>query len=232
MSDKILYFNSEVAKARALIKNSYYGKLNISIADIKHIPYTMYVVAIAAKLAKLEVPNLTISCQIANFTEIFSIDHSDIDSIRQLYCSSLDDEVEASHYAMELNKYILNDPRLLESLAENIFKIATKNGAFNLDKIIFLRDVILALRFDEKYFLNNLRKYYIKNHKDPFKLFNIGKKVSYDDLKRVYRLCIRDCHPDKFSQKKITKEIKEIVLEQFNYYSQAYKAIKAKRGFY
>jgi curved DNA-binding protein CbpA len=67
--------------------------------------------------------------------------------------------------------------------------------------------------------------------KDPYELLVVSYGVSYVDLKKAYRKAIMECHPDKFAGENVMQELKDVAAEQFGYYTQAFEAIKLKKGF-
>jgi len=195
------------------------------------IAFTLYVIAIAAKLAIIGSSQKNVDEQIESFKEIFSIPDSEFDRIEGFYHDAVEDKVDATHYARQLTNLLPNNRLLLEELIDDLFVFADADGAFTSDKVKFLKDVVFSLQFNENYFSRVLRKHLVSSDSDPFKLLNVSTGVSYVDLKKAYRKSIRDCHPDKFSRSDVMPELKALAEEQFSYYTQAYEAIKLKKGF-
>lgn len=195
------------------------------------IAFTFYVIAIAAKLARIDSTSNNIANEIDSFKEIFSIPDSEIHKVEGFYRDAVEDSIPPVHYARQLTNLFPNNRLLLEELIDDLFIFADADSALTQNKVIFLKEIVLALKFNENYFGRVLRKHMLKIDNDPFKLLDVSKNINYVDLKKAYRLVIRDCHPDKFASDKIIPELKEIAQEQFGYYSQAYDAIRIERGF-
>lgn len=195
------------------------------------IAFTLYVIAIAAKLAIIGGSEKNVDEQIASFREIFALPDTESGKVDNFYREAVHDLVPATHYARQLTNLFPHNRLLLEELIDDLFIFADADGAFTSEKVTFLKDVVLALKFNENYFSRVLRKHMLDVNNDPFVLLNVPQNVSYVDLKKAYRKAIQDCHPDKFAGERVVRELKELAREQFNYYSQAYEAIKLKRGF-
>jgi DnaJ like chaperone protein len=230
MSEKLVYLKKgQRGKAIAKREESLSQK-NLNKGNSTQIAFTLYVIAIAAKLAIIGTSEKNIDEQIASFKEIFSIPESQNDKIEGFYKDAVNDKIEATHYAQQLTNLFPSNRLLLEELIDDLFVFADADGAFTSEKVGFLKEVVLALKFNENYFGRVLRKHLIIFSNDPFALLGVPQNVTYVDLKKSYRKSIRDCHPDKFASN-VMRELKEIAEEQFNYYTQAFEAIKIKKGF-
>ncbi len=216
-----------IAKREAALSK----KLPQRYDNATQITFTFYVIAIAAKLARIDSAKTTIESEIDSFKEIFSIPENEHSKIEGFYRDAANDHVPASHYAKQLTNLFPNNRMLLEELIDDLFIFADADSSLTPNKVKFLKEVVLSLRFNENYFGRMLRKHLIKSSSDPFELLGVTEAVTYVDLKKSYRTSIRDCHPDKFSHENIMPELKEIAKEQFNYYTQAYEAIMMKKGF-
>jgi DnaJ like chaperone protein len=231
MSDQLVYLKSGQRGAAIAKREESLSQKNINKGNSIQIAFTLYVIAIAAKLAIIGSSEKNIEEQIESFKEIFSIPDSQNDKIEGFYKDAVLDKIEATHYAHQLTNLFPSNRLLLEELIDDLFVFADADGPFTSEKVQFLKDIVLALKFNENYFGRVLRKHLIKSSSDPYELLSVASDVSYVDLKKSYRRAIRDCHPDKFSNDNVMAELKEIAEEQFNYYTQAYEAIKLKKGF-
>lgn len=196
------------------------------------IAFTFYVIAIAAKLAKLNPqPNSNYTNEIESFKEIFSIPDSEIPKVEAYYMAALSDTVDATHYAKQIINLFPHNKLLLEELVNDLMVFADADSPFNSEKARFLKHMVLAFNLHENYFKRVLRQHLIRYDKDPFILLGVPRNVSYVDLKKCYRKAVRDCHPDKFAAGEQVPELIEIATDQFGHYTKAYEAIKDKRGF-
>ena len=216
-----------IAKREASISRKMINRSN----NATQIAFTFYVIAIAAKLAKIGCEERRINEEVKSFKEIFSIPDSEVPKIAEFYHDAVHDTVDARHYAMQLTNLLPNNRLILEELINDLFIFADADGDMTQEKVIFLKQIVLSLKFNENYFARILRKHTLKTNSDPFILLNVSQNVTYVDLKKAYRRAISDCHPDKFQHEGIIQDLKNMAAEQFQYYTQAYESIKIKKNF-
>src|SRR3989338_3270520 len=113
--------------------------------------------------------------------------------------ASSNDDVQATHYAKQLVNLFPNNRLLLEELLDDLLVFADADSHMTSGKVKFLKNVSLALNFNEQFFKAVLRKHILTTNPNPFTLLDVAKNVSYVDLKKKSRLAVKDWHPDKFS---------------------------------
>lgn len=200
------------------------------------IAFTFYVMALSARLAcqGLTSPKnkQQIVAEIASLKEIFSIPENESAKIEGFYTDALHDTTPVSHYAMQIMNLFPNNRIIFEQLIDNLFLFSDADSPFNVKKVSFLKELVLAFHFNRNYFRTVLRKHRLVWHNDPFELLDVPKNVSFVMLKRRYRELIKDCHPDSVqAQEDVLAELKELANEQFSYYTRAYHAALDRRGF-
>jgi DnaJ like chaperone protein len=231
MSEQLVYVKKGNRSEVIAKREASLSKKRLSQANTSQIAFTLYVIAIAAKLANVDESSQNIDEQIVSFKEIFSIPDSELEKVDVFYKDAVEDGIDAAHYAHQLTNLFPNNRLLLEELIDDLFIFADADGTFTDEKAKFLKQIVCALKFNENYFSRALRRHRLNTNGDPFRLLNVSNNVSYVDLKKAFRRAIIDCHPDKFARSDIMPEIKELALEQFNLYTQAYEAIKNKKAF-
>jgi len=197
------------------------------------IAFTFYVIAIAAKLARVDsdVHATTTDAEIESFKEIFSIAESEIEKVAESYKEAVYDGVPATHYARQIVNLFPNNRLLLEELVRDLLVFADADSPMSPAKVTFLRNVVFALNFNDSFFRISLERHILDTNPDPFALLDVAKNVSYVELKKQYRNHAKDWHPDKFAGENVPAELAEISREQFEIYTDAYNKIKIERGF-
>ena len=217
-----------ISKREQSIDKKFVGRNDNAV----QIAFTFYVIAIAAKLARVDANSPAgIESEVDSFKEIFSIPASELDKVDEFYKEAVKDGVHATHYAKQLVNLFPNNRLLLEELVDDLLVFADADSSMTSGKVKFMKEVVLALNFNERFFGRVLRKHIIVSNPNPFILLDISKDVSYVDLKKRYRHHVKDWHPDKFSGAGVAPELAEIAREQFDIYSKAYEAVKIERGF-
>lgn len=221
--------SKSIAKRERSIDKKLAGKKDSAI----QIAFTFYVIALAAKLARVDSsPHASsTAAEVDSFKEIFSIPELELDKVEEFYSGAVSDKVSAPHYARQLVNLFPNNRLLLEELVDDLLIFADADSPMTSGKINFLRDVVTALNFNDRFFMKVLRKHLLHMNPNPYTLLDVPNNVSYVDLKKKYRNAIKDCHPDKFAAPNVAPELVEIAKEQFNIYSKAYETVKQTRGF-
>lgn len=221
--------SNSISQREGSVNKKLVGRTNNAI----HISFTFYIIAIAAKLANVDSSECakTTPNAVESFKEIFSIAESEVAKIEELYAEAAYDNIPATHYAKQLVNLFPKNRLLIEELVDDLLIFADADGSMTSAKVLFLRDVVLALNFNERFFHRALRKHLLNTNPDPFILLDVSRDISYIDLKKKYRNIANDWHPDKFSGKNVASELAAIAREQFELYSKAYETIKIDRGF-
>lgn len=221
--------SKSISKREQSINKKFVGKVDNAV----QIAFTFYVIAIAAKLARVDSGSSAQStlAEVDSFKEIFSIPESELDKVDEFYNEAVKDKVPATHYAKQLLNLFPNNRLLFEELVYDLLIFADADGPMTVAKVNFLKGIVLALEFNEQFFGRLLRKYLITNNADPFILLDAPRNVSYVDLKKKYRNAIKDWHPDNFSGSNTAPELLQIANEQVNIYTTAYESIKRELGF-
>src|SRR3989338_3617916 len=90
-----------------------------NVGNATQIAFTLYVIAIAAKLSRVDTtPSKSISDEIDSFKEIFSLPESQLDKVEGFYRDAVNDDVKATHYASQLTNLFPNNRLLLEELID------------------------------------------------------------------------------------------------------------------
>lgn len=231
ISDDIMR-SQQRSKSIAFREHSIERKLSGRKDNSAQIAFAFYTIAIAAKLAKIDAGAFsTTAAEIDSFKEIFTVACKAEIDVSLYYNAAISDNVQATHYAKQLVNLFPSNRILLEEFVDDLLNFADADSQMSSPKVMFLRDVTLALNFDENFFKDRLSKHILHNHQDPFLLLNVDKNVSFVDLKKQYRNAAKDWHPDRFLNKNIDPLLAQIAREQFDIYTKAFDAIKAARGF-
>lgn len=221
--------SKSISKREQSIGKKLSGKLDNAV----QIAFTFYVIAIAAKLARIDTGSFaeSTSAEVDSFKEIFSIPESELDKVDEFYNEAVKDNIPATHYAKQLLNLFPNNRFLFEELVYDLLIFADADGPMTIAKVSFLKSIVLALDFNELFFGKVLRKYLLTTNADPFALLDASRNISHVELKKKYRNAIKDWHPDHFSGNNAVPELAQLASEQISIYTAAYEAIKLELGF-
>ncbi len=75
----------------------------------------------------------------------------------------------------------------------------------------------------------SIKSIFIKQENQNYKILNISKNASNEEIKKAYRQMAVKYHPDKVAN--LGEEIQEVAEEKFKAVNGAYQAIRQERGF-
>lgn len=202
------------------------------------IAFTFYVVAIASKFSLVTEKGTFSSAAITQlkeeieaFKQVFSIPSSVVEKIEQYYIEALHDNLDAIHAAKQVVTLFPDNKVVLEQLSKNLFLFIDACGGFTPERVKFLKPVVLALGFNENYFRSLLRAQIIPQQEDSFDILGVNQNVNYVDLRKAYRLLIKEWQPDRFSDNDVPQELRDAAKDKVNRIQQAFEAIKLKKGY-
>lgn len=192
---------------------------------VSQVAFSFYVIALAAKLARCD--------GVANYQErqslmqVFAMPASQSSKISTLFEEALSDGVSALHYAKQLVVHFPNK-KVLAQVIDSLFAFAGVDGPINHNEMVFLKEVMLAFGYKEPDFEVFLRKHVVPVYHDPFEALGVGKSVGLGELKNAYRAAIKDCHPDRVQAGVMLPEMKHLLRERFEFFTQAFDYIRKK----
>ena len=112
-------------------------------------------------------------------------------------------------------------------LVEILFKIAYADGEIHEIELQELKRISGLLGLSDKDF-DSVYIAFDKNSYDPYKILNVSRTATNEDIKKAYRDLVKENHPDKYShlgesyQKEANEKLKKI--------NEAYEKIKKERS--
>ena len=151
--------------------------------------------------------------------------------------------VEQTKQRMILLREILNQPIPLAEVCEQIrhnidsssrlqllhllFGIASADGHVNADEINILKEIAHRTGINERDYMS-LQSMFVKDVHASYKILEIEKTASDEELKKAYRRMAVKYHPDKVHH--LGPEYQKDALEMFKKINEAYEQIKKERG--
>ena len=151
--------------------------------------------------------------------------------------------VEQTKQRMLLLREILKQPiplaEVCEQIRQNIdsssrlqllhllFGIAAADGHVNEDEIKILKEIASRTGIDERDYVS-LQSMFVKDVHAAYKILEIEKSASEDDVKKAYRRMAMRYHPDKVHH--LGPEYQKDAQEMFKKINDAYEQIKKERG--
>ncbi|MGB5387454.1 MAG: TerB family tellurite resistance protein [Eudoraea sp.] len=134
-------------------------------------------------------------------------------------------EISAQRICTYLNQRTRYEVRL--QLLHFLFGIAQADGAISNPEIEKIKEIAAYLRVGRQDF-ESIKAMFIKSADNAYKILEIEKGVSDDEVKKAYRKMAKKYHPDKVITK--NEAIKKGAEEKFKEVQRAYEQIQKERG--
>jgi DnaJ like chaperone protein len=112
-------------------------------------------------------------------------------------------------------------------LMHYLWGIAMSDGHLDASELNLLIQIGNNLRISQADF-DSIRAMYVKNTESAYKILEIDRSASVEEIKKAYRKMAVKYHPDKVTH--LGEEIKKSAEEKFKTLNEAYDSIKKERG--
>ncbi|MCX6290659.1 MAG: DnaJ domain-containing protein [Bacteroidetes bacterium] len=166
---------------------------------------------------------------------------TELEFIRQFFVRQFGAEI--TRQRMLLLREILKQPIPLAEVCEQIkhnidsssrlqllhllFGIAAADGNVNEDEIKVLKEIAWRTGINERDFMS-LQNMFVRDTDSAYKILEIEKSSSEEEIKKAYRKMAMKYHPDKVQH--LGSEYEKNAQEKFRKINEAYEQIKKERG--
>jgi DnaJ like chaperone protein len=109
-----------------------------------------------------------------------------------------------------------------------LYGISLADGKIHAEEIKLIDLISMDLGISEKD-IQSIRSMFIEDVDSSYKILEIDRNASVDEIKTAYRKMANKYHPDKVSY--LGEEFKSVAKEKFQKVNEAYEKIKKERGF-
>ncbi|MBU3026562.1 TerB family tellurite resistance protein [Zobellia galactanivorans] len=134
-------------------------------------------------------------------------------------------EISAERICTFLNQRTRYEVRL--QLLHFLFGIAQADGSVSNPEIDKIREIAGYLRVNLRDF-ESIKAMFIKSVNNAYKILEIDKSATNDEVKKAYRTMAKKYHPDRVNTQ--NEAIKKGAEEKFKEVQKAYEEIQAERG--
>ena len=137
----------------------------------------------------------------------------------------LDQEIPVVQVCHQIRDAMPHSERL--QLMHYLWGIAMADGHLDESELDLLVVIANNLRISQADF-NSIRAMYVKDTGSAYKILEIEKTATDEEVKKAYRKMAVKYHPDKVTH--LWEEIKRSAEEKFKKLNEAYESIKKERG--
>ncbi|MCA0869350.1 molecular chaperone DjiA [Seohaeicola saemankumensis] len=193
----------------------------------RSVAFAIAVIALGAKMAKAD--GQVTRDEVTAFRDVFQIAREDEAGAARVFNMARTDVAGYQEYARRIRSMFNDDPETLNDLMEGLFHIAMADGFYHPGENAFLEDVARIFGVPETEFLA-LRTRFVPDAKpDPYTVLGVSRDMSLDQIRKVWRQHVRDCHPDRMMARGVPVEAVRLAEKRLIDINQAWEEINGQR---
>ncbi len=193
--------------------------------------YFVSLFSILGKLSKIDgVVSREEIAVVQDFIAKLPIGESEKHFARQVFNESKDSSYAIEDFAAQLYQAAGNQPTLLLSFLDLLFKIAAADGNLHPAEETALKSVKEIFKISDGQY-ENIKAVYFKDLDKYYKILNCTSASSNQEIKSNYKKLVKDFHPDTIVSKGLPEEFIDFASNRFREIQESYEKIRKERGF-
>ncbi|MGD9302498.1 MAG: co-chaperone DjlA [Desulfobacterales bacterium] len=149
---------------------------------------------------------------------------------RQVFNEAKDSRYAIEDFANQLYQAIGNQPALLLSFFDLLFKIAAADGKLHPAEEDALKHIQNIFRINNRQY-DDIKAVYFQKLDKYYKILNCTPESSNEEIKSNYKKLVKDFHPDKIISKGLPEEFIDFAESRFREIQESYEKIQKERNF-
>jgi DnaJ like chaperone protein len=191
------------------------------------VAFTMAVIALGAKMAKAD--GTVTDDEIKTFFRIFRVPPSEEANMRRLFNFARQDTAGFDAYATQIARMFRDRPSVLEDILDGLFEIAKADGVLHPGEEAFLERVADIFGFAPGEFRRIRASHFGPDAEDPYLILGVDHTAPDEEIKRTYRLLVRENHPDSLIARGVPPEFLRLANDKLAAINGAYERIRRER---
>ncbi len=192
------------------------------------VAFTIAVIALGAKLAMAD--GVVTRDEEAAFTRVFRVPPTESANVRRIFDMARRDTAGYESYAAQIARMFRGNPAMLEDIMDGLFEIAKADGVFHPGEARFLERVADIFGFSPNVY-RRIRATHFPDAADPYVILGISYDAGEDEIRRTYRLLVKENHPDSLIGRGVPPEFVKLATDKLSAINGAYEKVMAERGF-
>lgn len=142
-----------------------------------------------------------------------------------LFREILKQDIRIAEVCMQVRRHIDASSRL--ELLHLLFGLASSDGTVGQEELAVLEQISTLIGIAGADFMS-IKAMFVKDAESAYKILEIGKDASDEEVKKAYRKMAMKFHPDKVHH--LGPEYQQDAQEKFRKINEAYEVIKKERG--
>jgi DnaJ like chaperone protein len=196
--------------------------------DDPGIAFTIAVIALGAKMAKAD--GVVTGDEEEAFRQYFRVPPSEEANVQRIFRLARQDTAGFETYARQIANIYRGNPAVLEDILDGLFEIAKADGVLHPGELSFLERVAEIFGFAPNEF-RRIRASHFPDREDPYAILGVAHDAGEEEIKRTYRMLVRENHPDRLIARGVPPEFVQLATEKLAAINAAYDKIEIERGF-
>lgn len=197
-------------------------------AATQHIAFTIGVIALAAKMAKVD--GVVTRREIDAFRSFFHVPAEEVDNVGRFFDLAKRDTSGFEAYARQVAGLFPKHPEVLEEVLAGLFLIANADdGRVDEAKLAYLRAVSAIFGLGERHFRRVAASAGVELHDDPYAILDVMPDTGDADIRLAYRRLARAHHPDRLIARGMPPEAIALANRKLAAINAAYDRIRKER---
>jgi DnaJ like chaperone protein len=198
-------------------------------AATQHIAFTIGVIALAAKMAKVD--GVVTRREIDAFRSFFHVPPEEVENVGRFFDLAKRDSRGFEAYAHQIGGLFPAHPEVLEEVLAGLFLIASADdGQVGEAKLAYLRAVSVIFGLGEARFRRVAAAAGVELHDDPYAILDVMPDASDDEIRQAHRRLVRIHHPDRLIARGLPPEAVALANRKLAAINAAHDRIRRERG--
>lgn len=191
------------------------------------VAFTIAVIALCAKMARAD--GVVTPDEQQAFERVFRVPPGEEAHVRRIFNLAQQDTAGYEAYAGQIASLFRGNPGVLEDVMDGLFEIAKADNVLHPGELAFLERVAEIFGFAPQVF-RRIRATHFRDAADPYVVLGVSWEASDDEIKRTYRLLVKENHPDSLMARGVPPEFVKIANDKLASINAAYEKILHERG--
>jgi DnaJ like chaperone protein len=163
------------------------------------------------------------------FEHLFRVAPSEQAHVRRVFNLANQDVAGYETYARQIAKIFAGQPGVLEDVLDGLFEIAKADNILHPGELEFLKTVAEIFGFAPNEF-RRIRATHFRDAADPYVILGVAYDANEDEIKRTYRMLVRENHPDRMIARGVPETFVRLATEKLATINGAYAQVIEEKG--
>jgi DnaJ like chaperone protein len=192
----------------------------------RSVAFTIAVIALSAKMAKAD--GLVTRDEVHAFREVFQIPREEEAGAARVFNLARQDVAGFEEYAARIRAMFGSGSPTLCDLLEGLFHIAMADGTYHPAEDAFLERVAEIFEIDADRFRSLRARFVPDAAPDPYSVLGVTKDMPIEDIRKKWRMLVRDSHPDVMIARGVPQEAVKLAETRLIDINAAWEEISAR----